>query len=146
MVKAALPRIVIDSREQLPYEFEGHEKVRAGLKTGDYSLEGYESRVCVERKSKEDMYGVVGAGRKRFVRELERMVQYERRFIVIEADLATFAIPPPRTRVDSRMAVGSVLSWCVAYNVPVLWCGDRRYAERVVVRLLAAFYKYCVAK
>jgi len=153
-----LPRILIDSREQLPYEFAGFDTVRSGLRTGDYSLEGHEHAVCVERKSKADAWGVVGGGRKRFVRELERMLAYERAAIVIECTLAEFARPPEVVKwtgevvgpaVSTAQAVGSYVSWAVKYNVQVFWCPDevlpgREYGERVTLRYLAAYLKHCV--
>ena len=50
--------IIVDTRENLPYLFHGYTcgMKRSGLKTGDYSIEGYESAICIERKSKEDLY------------------------------------------------------------------------------------------
>jgi hypothetical protein len=74
--------IVVDSREQLPYEFtgmvgQGSESlvvptVVQGLASGDYSIAGMEDQVAVERKSLDDLYGSVTWGRDRFEREIER--------------------------------------------------------------------------
>lgn len=152
-----IPRIIIDTREQLPYAFDGYDVLRNGLKTGDYSIEGHEDRVCVERKSKADAWGVVGGGRKRFVRELERMREYERAAIVIECTLAEFARPPlvikrsgavVQPAVSVAQAVGSYVSWAVKYRVQVFWCPDdalpgREYGERITLRFLAAYLKHC---
>jgi len=56
--------IIVDSREQKPYLFGGYTcgVKKSGLKTGDYSIEGYENSICVERKSKEDLYSSLGKG------------------------------------------------------------------------------------
>lgn len=137
-----LPRIVIDRREQLEFPFVGYQTVPGTLSAGDYSLEGYESRVAVERKNPSDAYACVGAERKRFTRCLERLAGLDRAAIVIECSLSAFAIPPPRTRIDSRMAVGSYISWSCQYRIPVFFCETRAYAERVTVRFLAAYVKY----
>lgn len=64
--------IVVDTREQTPYEFatmvcdkaDGGgplyvPTLRAGLPTGDYSLAGYEDMVAVERKSLADLFGTL---------------------------------------------------------------------------------------
>lgn len=50
-------RIVIDSREQAPFLFEGYgaEVGPGALAAGDYSLCGLESLVAVERKSLADL-------------------------------------------------------------------------------------------
>ena len=138
----SLPCLLIDTREQTPFLFDGYETRVATLKTGDYSLEGFDDRVAVERKSKEDAYGCVGSGRKRFVACLERLAELDRAAIVIERSLVDFATPPPRTRVDQRMAIGSYISWSCKYRIPVFWCDSRLHAERVTVRFLAAYVKY----
>ncbi len=65
MKTGVLPPIIIDTREQAPFTFEGYETKIATLKTGDYSLEGFEDKVAVERKSKADAYGCVGGSRMR---------------------------------------------------------------------------------
>lgn len=137
-----IPPIVIDTREQLPYEFEGYESVRGTLGAGDYSLVGFEGRVGVERKSKPDAYGCVGSSRRRFVHCLERLSLLDRAAIVIEADLKDFAKPPKRTLVTPAMAVGSYVSWACQYQIPVFFCDNREYAERVVVRFLMAYLKH----
>ena len=141
---SSLPPIVIDTREKLPFAFAGYETRVVTLQTGDYSLLGFEDRVAVERKSKSDAYGCVGKGRKRFVKCLERLAALDRAAIVIERSIEDFdQNPPARTRIDSRMAVGSYISWACKYRIPVFWCESRAYAERVTVRFLAAYVKHC---
>lgn len=142
MIKLVLPRIVIDTREQTPFPLVEYQTVVKGLKTGDYSLEGYENYVAVERKSKMDAYGCVGGARSRFENCLERLSSLDRACVVIECGLGEFARPPERTKVDARMAVGSYISWSVQYRIPVFWCDTREYAERVTVRFLAGWMKH----
>ena len=52
-------KIIIDSREQRPFDFLSQngdiETERGTLDTGDYSVAGLESRVAVERKSLADL-------------------------------------------------------------------------------------------
>jgi ERCC4-type nuclease len=138
------PCVIIDSREppHTRYRFDGLPSRVAALHTGDYSLAGYEDRVVVERKEHSDAYSCCGANRARFVRCLERLAALDRAAIVIEASLADFSIPPPRTRIDARQAVGSYISWSCTYRIPVFFCGTREYAERVTLRFLLAFVKH----
>ena len=136
----------MDTREQLRFPLVGYEIVEKKLDAGDYSLENFEDKVAVERKSKEDAYGCVGSGRRRFEECLERLAALERSAIVIERSIENFdGEPPPRTRVDSRMAVGSYISWSCKYRIPVFWCHNKLYAERITVRFLFAYLKH-VAK
>ena len=43
-------KIIIDTREQLPWEFGFHTTSRKKLDTGDYSIQGMESIFTIERK------------------------------------------------------------------------------------------------
>lgn len=66
--------VVVDTREQEPYTFESActEVVRRAL-PADYSVEGHEDSVAVERKTLEDFVSTVIRSRKRFTRELRRV-------------------------------------------------------------------------
>ena len=145
-MKSAPPTILIDTREQTPFTLAGYTTRIATLKTGDYSVEGFEDKIAVERKSKEDAYGCVGSGRRRFIECLERLAALERAAVVIERSIENFdQEPPARTRIDSSMAVGSYISWSCKYRIPVFWCHNKLYAERITVRFLMAYLKH-VAK
>ncbi len=135
--------IVVDTREQTPLDFGPLVAVtRATLPTGDYSIQGYESEVAVERKSKSDAYGCVGAGRARFERCLLRLGAMRRGAIVIETSLKRFTTPPGRSAISPQQAVGSYISWSCQHRLPVFWCGSREYAARVTLRYLMAYVKH----
>jgi ERCC4-type nuclease len=139
-----LPRIAVDTREQTRYFFDGYESYRTTLATGDYSLEGFENRLAVERKNHADAWAMLTDSRKRFERCLERMAVLERAAIVIESSLADFCVPPPQVkRVNAATAVGSYLSWSCKYRIPIFWAESRQWGERVTLRFLAAYYKHC---
>ena len=71
MDKARKPTLLVDTREQRPLYFgEGVPQRRATLPTGDYSVEGCEGLIAIERKSLGDLFGTVGQGRERFEREI----------------------------------------------------------------------------
>ena len=69
-------KIVVDSREQKPLPFRKSklvtEVITRKLDAGDYSIDGYDNKIAIERKSIPDLYGTLGKGHKRFQRELER--------------------------------------------------------------------------
>jgi hypothetical protein len=151
--------VVVDSREQAPYHFQG---VRAdakgfkvpiivrtvvkGLETGDYSIVGLENRITIERKSLADAYGTFGDGRERFERELERMRSYEYSAVVIEAgwEHALNYVPPirpvPKKRFTSKHFFRSVLAWDVRYPTKWYTAPTAFLAERIVFRLLQRFW------
>ena len=47
------------------------------LATGDYSIEGLENDITIERKSMSDAFGTFGGGRDRWLREMSRMKTFQ---------------------------------------------------------------------
>ena len=147
--RRSILRIIVDTREQTPWPLVGFDTRRGTLHAGDYSLEGYENSVAVERKSHNDAWGCVGGGRRRFEAHLELLAGLDRACIVIECGLGAFQVPPPNQRrvpgkrfVTPAQAVGSYISWSCQYRLPIFWCDNRQYAERVAVRFLGAYIKH----
>lgn len=135
-------RIVIDQQEKLPLDFGSVPTVVAHLKTGDYSLEGVTDLVAVERKSKADMYGCVGADRDRFERCVQRLSQMDRAAVVIECSLRRFKTPPERTKITAAQAIHSCISWQVRYGVPFVWVDTREDAAAWIYQFLCRWVKY----
>jgi ERCC4-type nuclease len=132
--------IVIDSREQRGYQYEG--AVTKALRSGDYSIIGLEDKIAIERKSKQDAFSSLGAGRKRFENEVKRLSEYDYSAIVIESSLTDFLQPPPFTRMSPKAALNSLVSWSVKYKVFIFFASDRRLARALVYRILEKYYKY----
>jgi DNA excision repair protein ERCC-4 len=132
--------IVVDSREQQPYEYPG--SVVKGLPSGDYSVLGYEDRVAIERKSKADAYASLGGGRARFEREVQRLAKLDYAAVVIESTLEDFLVPPAFTRMNPKSAVNSIIAWSVKYRVGLFFAGNRGLARTLIYRLLEKFVRY----
>ena len=132
--------IVVDSREQLPYEFSG--AVVKALASGDYSIAGLEDHIAIERKTKPDAYASLGRGRARFRREVERLAELDYAAIVIEDTLTGFLSRPPHSMVNPRAAIASLLGWSVRYQVAVFFAGDRRHGRALTQKLLALYWRY----
>lgn len=134
------PVVVIDTREQRPYWFP--RSTVGTLRSGDYSIEGHESVVAIERKSKADAYSTIGSSRTRFQREVERLAAYRFAAIVVEATLPDFLKPPPHSQLHPHAAIGTLLSWCVRYRLPVLFAGDREHGQAATHHLLWKYAWY----
>ena len=132
--------IIIDTREQRPYDFPGAET--RTLPTGDYSIVGLEERVTIERKSKADAYGSLGKGRARFRREWERLAEFDYAAIVIEDTVQGFLCRPRHSKMSPKSAMGTLLAWSVRYRVPVFFAGDRVHSQALTHKLLEMFWKY----
>jgi ERCC4-type nuclease len=130
--------ILIDTREQDPYLFFGYECFveRQGLKTGDYSLQGYESRVAIERKSKDDLFRSLGKDRERVKREFERLSEIEFTAWVIEETWEGIEESPFRSRMNPSSVRNTIFSWSLKYNVIPILASDRREAERLTFEFL----------
>ena len=132
-------KVVIDTREQLPYEFE--DSITRTLQTGDYSIFGYENRITVERKSKADAYGSIGRGRTRYVKELERLSEIDYSAIVVEASLSNFVEPPRFSQLNPKSAINSLLAWSMRYGVHIYFADNRVMGNLLTVRILERYWK-----
>ena len=135
------PTLVIDTREQEPYSFDPARAavVRCALPAGDYSVQGFEEAVAVERKTLEDLVSTVLRGRRRFHRELRLLSTYQAACVVVEAELADVLLGRYRSDADPGAVLGSVVSIVVDFGVPVFFCSSRQAACRFTLEYLLRF-------
>ena len=155
--------VIIDTREQSPFAFKSfradakHARTvqgakivpdlyipteRKGLPTGDYSIQGYESSIAIERKSLSDLYGTLGGGRERFERELERLSKMKVAHVVVEADWTTaLREPPDRTKLAPKSVFRSINAWEQEFpTIHWQFMGTRELAEHKTFRILERFW------
>lgn len=126
---------VCDTREQLPLELSPLQCVRGTLATGDYSVRGLEHHIAIERKGLGDLLACCGTERERFEREVQRLLAYPVRALVIESVWAEIECGSYRSKISSKAVIGSLLGW-IAMGLPVLMARDHATAGRYVSRLL----------
>ncbi|NCD22612.1 MAG: hypothetical protein EOL90_06720 [Spartobacteria bacterium] len=131
-------QVVVDSREQCPFRFEGFNAVVevAGLEAGDYSLQGFERRVAIERKSLPDLVACLGVERERFARELSRLRGYDCAAVVVEASADDLRAGHFRAKLNPEAAWQSVLAFAQRYRIPFFWSDSRADAEETTFHLL----------
>ena len=134
---------LIDTREQRPLTLPGLRTEPATLPTGDYSVKGLESHIAIERKSLPDLLMCVGRERLRFDKEIQRLLGYRVRALVVEATWQDVEAARWRSRLNSRQVGSSLVSW-VCRGIPVLMVGDHARAGRIVSSLLrrAAIHRW----
>lgn len=143
-----IPPIIIDKREQLPYSFKTVSDPppvtkNSTLKSGDYSIEGFEHLVAIERKTPEDLFGSMGRRRKPFEREFQRLAELKYACLMIEDDWWNILKNPPvYSKMNPKSVWRSCLAWSVKYGVHVFWGHRRAHAERITYALLENFWKY----
>lgn len=126
---------LIDPREQRPVELSPMRSKAKTLPTGDYSVEFLEHVIAIERKSAEDMLACISRERDRFEREIQRLLAYPVRAIVVEAGWQYFERGEWRGHVKPAAAIGSLLGWITA-GVPVVMAYDHARAGRFISRML----------
>lgn len=145
------PLILVDTREQLPLEpwvIKGAKRFllrtkRATLATGDYSIEGLEQHVAIERKSLPDLIGTlfgsatdsVGdrAGHQdRFRAELERMRAFSFAMLLIEASRADVWAHRYQSAVQPLTVINLVDSLMVDFAFHAVWAGNAQEASRIL--------------
>jgi ERCC4-type nuclease len=126
--------VIIDTREQEPYSFPTDRvtPVRRALPAGDYSLEGRETEIAVERKSLADFVSTVIRGRERFRKELVRLESYRRACVVIEGSMSDITRGRYPGGAHPSSVLGALISIVTDYNIQVFFCGDRPHACRFV--------------
>ena len=130
--------IIEDTRESLPLDFSGLrgiEAVRQGLKTGDYSIVGYEDKICFERKSVPDLVGTLIGGHERFLREMDRMKGYEVKYILVEHTAGTVYRYCEKMGWELKFdtIIQSLLAYAYHYHVRVRFCKDREDMAKYIV-------------
>jgi ERCC4-type nuclease len=126
---------VIDTREQLPLDLSPLRTVTATLPAGDYSLQGAESTVAVERKSLPDLVMCVGRERARFDRMVQRLLGYESKALVVEATWDDIDRGGWRGQVLPQAVQGSLIGWQTR-GLPVFLAGNHAGAAQYVVWFL----------
>lgn len=131
---------IIDSREQTPLDLEPLTTVTSTLPTGDYSVRGLEHVIAIERKSLDDLVGCVGRDRERFDREVQRLLAYPVRIMVVESSWEAIeshepAFPQWRGKVTREAVLGSLMGW-QASGLSVHMAGDHQHAGKHVARML----------
>lgn len=152
----------VDTREQAPWTFQGItvggrqwivKRQTQTLQTGDYSIVGCEDRICIERKSPEDLLGTITAGNARFRAEHERMQAMVKAdgeglghfaCVIVEGCLAAICdeldSPTSGRRVTAETVLGITAAWPQRYGVHWFFAGDRRRAELLAFKVLWKFW------
>lgn len=149
--------VVIDSREQHPWTFRGlsanaDKDYRtlvvnvhtATLSTGDYSIEGFENYITIERKSLADAFGTFTHDRERWERELDRMRSIASCHVVIEGGWEAISAGPVKLGGANigKAVMRSIFAWSIRYPHVHWWAMPTRdMAEATAFRLLEKFWE-----
>jgi len=147
--------IIKDSREKQGYTFEASRTkyhvckgmVVRKLDTGDYSLEGLEDKICIERKaSVVELANNVGFDKRRFLAEIERMKDFPHKFLILEFSLDQLLEFPEgsdvpekeisKLKVTNKYMLKFLMELQIKDNVHVIFCGSKKNAKWTVLSIL----------
>lgn len=108
------------------------------MDTGDYSIEGLEDKVTVERKSLNDFVNSVipGRGWKRFQKELQRMQEFEKSCIIVEGDWLDICDGQYRSELHPNSLQGFVIRILVDYGIPIFFVSTFEHGKLFVEKWL----------
>ena len=132
------PTVLVDTREQQPFDLAGRHpgwikaQRPATLKTGDYSVEGMEDLLVLERKSMVDAIQSVMSRRASFIRSCERLAAFRWKAILIEAtyeDMKSYYRDfgdDLQTQAHPNAVCGTYDAIEAKFGIPVLYTSRRR--------------------
>ena len=138
--------VIVDTREQKPWDFnENYNVINAKLDTGDYSIEGMEHLLCIERKCSPNEVSN-NITEKRFKDVLDRMAGYPHAHILFEFDLIDIlqfpknsGIPPrlwKNLRISPLFLLKYITEINTVYGIHTHFCGDRENAKALAVSIM----------
>jgi ERCC4-type nuclease len=140
--------VIVDTREKQPWELNssrvlGREVTK--LDTGDYTVEGIEDKLCIDRKASVSELAQ-NITTKRFVNELKRIKEFPHAFLILEfsaSDIFNFPhsadLPPAvkkRIRVNGNFLMRCLSRLQIKYDFNIIFAGNRSNAERIAVNLM----------
>jgi ERCC4-type nuclease len=137
--------VIIDTREQQPWSFENYTVANRKLDTGDYSVEGLEEILCIERKQSVSEFAN-NITEPRFKDVVERMSKYKYSFLLLEFDLENVLSYPVGSDVPRRMweklrispafILKHIIELQIYHNIKVLFCGNASNANNMAMSLM----------
>ena len=120
---------------------------RGTLATGDYSIRGLERHVAIERKELSDLVACCGRERDRFEREVQRLLSYPTRAIIVEGSWEDIEAANWRSKLTTKQVGSSITSW-ITQGIPIVLAGNHDRAGTIVASMLrqAAKHRYQEAR
>lgn len=144
-------KIIIDTREQKPWSFPEYETSIAKLDTGDYSIDGYQHLVGIERKRNvaEIANNIT---EDRFIDVVNRLSLMKYKYILLEFDLSDVMVYPEGSTIPKRLwskirispayILKNLIELQIHYDINIIFCSNSAYAENMALHLMKKIYKY----
>lgn len=146
--------ILYDDREKNPWTFleDNWPMKRKRLKVGDYTIQGLEDKIAIEKKSglQEILTDLSGKKRKPFERFLKRLSDWPVKSIIVEEPLSSntlysaLTILRKKSKGRSKLTASTVYHWVAVisskYNIPIIFT-DKYILKHVVAETMKIAYQ-----
>lgn len=142
--------IIVDTREQKPWAFDNHAKANTKLDTGDYSIEGLENIVAIERKRNVAEFAN-NITESRFIDVVDRLSKIPHAFILFEFNMDQVMNYPigsdipkrlwNKIRISPSFLIKNIIDLQLNHNIKVVFCGNSSNAEKFALSLMRRIYK-----
>lgn len=142
--------IIVDTREQKPWSFEHQATANHKLDTGDYSIQGLESVLAIERKRNVAEFAN-NITEKRFKDVIDRLSQTKYAYILFEFDMESVMRYPigsdipkrlwDKIRISPAFILKHIIDLQIENNIKIIFCGNSSNAEKVALSILKKVYK-----
>jgi ERCC4-type nuclease len=144
------PVVVVDTREQRPFSFSNvpnwiKETKRKKLDAGDYSVEGMEDLIILERKTLTDLITTLMQHRTRFFRLCEKLTEYRWRALLVQATYEDIksSYDGLNTQAHPNAVSGSLDAIEARYGIPVIYTSKSQcLAEEKAASWLSKHFTY----
>ena len=145
------PIVLIDTREKDPFDFSRFpnwiaEEKRRKLDVGDYSIQGMEKVLALERKSLSDLITTLIQQRSRFFKMCEKLAQYRWRALLVEASYEDIKSPYDEeynTLAHPNAVSGTLDALEARFSIPVIYTSQYRpLAEEKAASWLSKHFTY----
>ncbi len=153
--KTMVPAItmLVDSHEHLPYKFESLVRIagtiRQTLPAGDYGIAEAPEIFCVERRRVEEfntIFSNPSDNRSPFLQEIELLLDYPHRFLVIEGTLQSTKGGGRLSQYHKNGMMDFLDALTARFGVTIIFSDSREDAEERVANLAALHYAYHFAE
>ena len=135
--------IVVDSREQKPLW--DKDIIVKKLDVGDYSIDGYEDLISIERKSLMDLFGTLGKGHARFNKEIERSKSLDYFAIVIDGTVSQCLLKDfkgsYRTSMRGYVIFAILVTLHLKHGIPFFFTNGRSESKRLIKELFNGYLR-----
>ena len=146
-LKTPKPVLLVDTREQDPFDFSRFQGWFSGiekrtLKLGDYTAGGLEEVCVVERKELGDLVQSFSGNRAVFVERLRTMSRFPHSLLVITAPLSQIKSPYPHSQINPNRITQSLIATLAGLRVPFLCTETHELGEEIVASYLYQVFLY----